>query len=792
VNCNKLSPHFNLEKIMSDFNLSQKLRGSIPDLESTQIMDALADQVLIFRDEYGIPHVQANSVEDAFFGQGFVTAQDRLWQMDFDRRRAYGRWSEFAGKIGLEQDIIMRRFGIKESVRNDFSALNADTKSMLDSYSKGVNAFINSTDRFPAEYEMVNSIPEEWDPVDSLAVFKVRHILMGVFEGKLWRAEVVNSLGSKRAAQFFTGYQQDHLLIIPPGENFEGQELNGSGIFSNNKLEAQIVSEYFDSGSNSWAINGDRSYSGKPLLAGDPHRGLDVPNVYYQNHVKSKEFDVIGLSFPGVPGFPHFGHNGKVAWSVTHANSDYQDLYVEKFSSNGTRYEFDGALLDAEIAYETIKVRGFKDQDIKLTKTHHGPVIFGDPEIGHGISFKYTATDSSNLGFQCIREMNTVENVEQMDESMRQWVDPCNNFVFVDSHGEIAYLHRGKVPIRASENAWLPVSGINPDTEWTSEIPFEELPRIRSPKDGIIVTANNKIVGEKYPYYLNLDYSPEYRARRIFERIVGMSDVTVDDMSSIHSERISIPAQTYTKEIDKIKSRISDPFILKIAESLVQWNCSMDPDLYEPTIYSEFRKVLHKKLISSLMGEDLSNKMFSGGGRGAPRHLSHLSALFVSMVEKGDESFLPEGQTWDSIILDSFNESVLELRNSLGETLDNWVWGEIHQTNPRHTLSDSFPKYAQMLNPPSIAMGGDSDTPQAAGFSFESYVVTGMSVARYVFDTSNWDNSKWVVPLGSSGHPGSKHYSDQSGIWGEIRLIPMLYGWDTIKQSAETTQILNP
>lgn len=775
---------------MSTLDMSQLLTGSIPDLEATQTLDGVADPILIIRDEYGIPHIKANSSEDGFFGQGFATAQDRLWQMDFDRRRAYGRWSEFAGKIAIEQDVLMRKFGIKDSVKRDYDALNASAKSMIDSYTNGVNAFINSTNQIPAEYEIVQSIPEEWDPQDCLAVFKVRHILMGVFEAKLWRAQVVNALGSKRAAEFFQGYQPGQLLIVPPGENFKGQKLNGSGILSDKKIEARTVSEYFDSGSNSWAVSGDHSYSGKPLLAGDPHRGLDVPNVYYQNHIQSNEFDVIGLSFPGVPGFPHFGHNGKVAWSVTHANSDYQDLYVEEFIENGTKYKFDGQLWPAEIKYQTIKIRDSADQKIKLTKTHHGPIVFGHPETGSAVSFKYTATDIENLGFQCIREMMNVENVDQMDESMRDWVDPCNNFVFVDCQGEIAYMHRGKVPIRSLENAWLPVSGTNPENEWISEIPFEELPRIRSPKDGIIVTANNKIVDDNYPYYLNLDYSPDYRARRIYERISGISKVTVSDMSSIHSERTSIPAQTYIKAIDKIKSKIQDPLTLNIVESLVKWNCSMDSGLSEPTVYSEFRKILHKKIISSLLGEELANKMFFGAGRGAPRHLSHLSALLVSMVEKGDQSFLEDGQTWNAIILESINETVFELRKSLGEDFNGWIWGKIHHTNPKHTLSESFPDHAEILNPPSISIGGDSDTPQAAGYSFESYLVSGTSVARYVFDTHNWDNSKWVVPLGSSGHPGSKHYSDQSTIWGDVELIPMLYSWESILQSAETTQML--
>ncbi len=394
-------------------------------------------RVTILRDVHGIPHVRADHVQDAFFGQGFATAQDRLWHMDFDRRQAYGEWSKFAGSSGIESDRMMRRFQIRTSVFSDYKNLKRETREMFDAYASGVNAFIESTENLPIEYSIVESNPEPWLPEDCMAVYKVRHIMMGVFEGKLWRAQLVNELGSERASELLLGYQPGHLLVTPPLAQYSGDFLDGIEHFKQGTDSIKWLKESPDAGSNSWALHGSKTFTGKPILAGDPHRGLDTPNCYYQNQVSCPDFDVIGLSFPGCPGFPHFGHNRHVAWCVTHAGADYQDLFIEKFDEdNLSVYEWKGDKLGAEIKSETIEVAGAEDETVEVRVTRHGPIIGESKDGRMGLAFKYTSTETPNQGFNSLIPQMTSNSIDDAESAMKEWVDPCNNYVFVDVHGD--------------------------------------------------------------------------------------------------------------------------------------------------------------------------------------------------------------------------------------------------------------------------------------------------------------------------------------------------------------------
>ena len=735
----------------------EDLKSALPDTSKTMRLKGLDATVEIYRDRHGIPHVSAQTTNDAFFGQGFAAAQDRLWHMDYDRRRAYGRWAEFAGETAIEQDKMMRRFQITPTVRKDYEALNSETRAMLDAYTSGVNAFIETTDSLPVEYGIVGGKPEAWQPWDCLAVFKVRHILMGVFEGKIWRARLLNSLGPEKAANLLRGYQPGHLVIAPPGAEYDGPVIDSLKELSKGEETVNWLKET-DAGSNNWALAGSRTASGKPLLAGDPHRGLDTPNVYYQNHVTCPEFDVIGLSFPGLPGFPHFGHNASIAWCVTHAGADYQDIYVERFRKNGeTQYEFKGEWKKAEVSHEVIKVKDGQSVEFDVISTHHGPVIGGNPAAGYGLAFRYTATAELNRGFECLLPMLKATSADELEESMREWVDPCNNFLYADVHGDIGCLNRGKVPIRSMANAWLPTPGWTGDHEWQGVIPFDELSRIRNPDTGYIVTANNRIVDKDYPYYISIDSAPEYRARRITERLKDMTNATVEDMASVHSEKVSIPAQTYAKLIAQVEPL--DALSATAKEKLAGWDGSMERDSVAPTIYSAFRVRLHRRVVGHLLGS-LADEAFSATGRGAPGHLMQMASLLVTMAKNNDTSLLPPDTDWKSLVAQSLAEGVSDLKDWLGDDVDAWQWGSIHRTNPKHTLSASYPELASLLNPPSVPMGGDGDTPQAGGYSpANPFTITGMSVARYVFDPGDWSNSRWVVPLGASGHPGPRAMS---------------------------------
>ena len=767
---------------------SGDLRGALPNTSKDVCIGGLDGAVDIYRDARGIPHVRAGSVHDAFFGQAFATAQDRLWHMDYDRRRAYGRWAEYAGESAVEQDVTMRRFQIGPTVEADYAAISGEARAMLEAYAAGVNAFIETTQALPIEYNLVGGRPEPWRPWDCLAVYKVRHIMMGVFETKLWRARLVNALGPERAAELLRGYQPDYLLIVPPGVPYDGPVLDGLEELERGLGNIDWMRET-DAGSNSWAVAGSRTASGKPLMAGDPHRGLDTPNVYYQNHVACPEFDVIGLSFPGCPGFPHFGHNAHVAWCVTHAGADYQDLYVERFDRDDPpRYELKGDWKRADIRRETVVVRDGESVDLEVAVTGHGPIIAGEPSSGYGIAFKYTSTAEANHGPESILGMLTSRSADEMDESMRNWVDPCNNFLFADVDGNIGYLNRGQVPVRSMANAWLPVPGWTGEHEWEGLIPFEDLARLRNPDTGYIVTANNRIVGDDYPYYIALDSAPEYRARRITERLKAIEGATVADMGSVHAERVSIPARIYSELLAEIEPM--DEMSGRAKDRLAGWDGSMDADAVAPTIYSAFRRMLHRHVYGHLLGP-LAGDALGATGRGAPGHLRGLDSLLVTKASRGDRSMLPPGVNWKALAAQALSEAVSDLRGGLGDDMDSWRWGRVHHTRPRHTLSDAFPDLAPLLDPPSLPLGGDGDTPQAASYSpANPFVMTSTSVARYVFDTADWDNSAWITPLGASGHPGSDHYADQAPVWGELNLMPMTYSWDRITEEAASRQRL--
>lgn len=765
------------------------LDAAVPNVNVSLSFGELDGPLTIYRDAYGIPHVKATTAHDAFFGQGFATAQDRLFQMDHDRRWAYGRWAEFAGESAVEQDVLMRKFQLRRSVDRDYAAINDETRAMFEAYAEGVNAFLNTTESLPVEYAMLGESPEAWTAQDCLAVFKARHVLMGHMEAKLWRAKMVAALGPERAAELMPQYEEGGLLIVPPGAEYLGDNYD---VLSEYVSGAEYVDGMADadSGSNNWAVHGSRTESGKPLIAGDPHRPIETPSVYYQNHIACDDFDAIGLSFPGCPAFPHFGHNARVAWCVTHAAADYQDMYIESFRGGGSlHYEYEGSWRHAETHTEAIQVRGSEPVEIEVTTTHHGPIVVGEPSSGKAIAFKYTATHGANTAHEALLLQLRSSSVDEMDEAMRGWVDPCNNYVFGDVDGDIAYLTRGKVPVRNMANAWLPVPGWTGEHEWDGSIPFEEMPRIRNPENGFIVTANNKQVGDDFPHYISVQYATEHRARRIYDRLVEIQSATVEDMGDVHAERVSIPGLAYRKLMTNVGP--ADERCAAAKEILTAWDGSMDVDAVGPTLYSTFRHHLDDTILRGLLGP-LADYALGAGGRGAPHHVSLLKAQFVRMAEADDTSFLPDGATWNSLMADALGYAVEYLTKRLGGDMSEWTWGQIHRTNRPHWMANAY-SWASELEGPAMPLGGDGDTPLAASYSHaEPFGIAGSSVARYIYDLSDWDNSRWIVPFGASGHPASSHFADQSTTWADIDFIPMLYSWDKIEAGAETSQSLSP
>jgi penicillin amidase len=769
---------------------SEQLRQSVPDPGGVVPLPGLGGSVEVWRDPDGVPHVRAGGPRDAFLGQGFVHAQDRLWHMEYDRRRAYGRWAEYAGPDGLAEDRQLRCFRLGASARADYAAVNTETREMLDAFAAGVNAFIRSAAGPPIEFQLLGGRPEPWEPWDSLVVFKVRHVLMGTWQTKAWRARLLRHLGAVRTAYLCPGTQPNPMLIVPPGREYRGPVLDGLKELTEGEAALAHLTAW-ESGSNNWAVAGARTASGRPLVAGDPHRPLDVPNVYYQNHLACPEFDAIGLSFPGVPGFPHFGHNRAVAWCVTHTAADYQDLYVERFDpSRPARYAVAGGWREAEVSREVIRVRGGDPEELEVTTTHHGPIVLGEPPSGYGLAFRYTATAEPNRTFEAIRPMLRATSAADLEAAMRAWVDPVNNLVFADVHGAIGYRTRGQVPIRSMANAWLPVPGWDGAHEWQGAIPFEELPVVRDPATGFVATANSRVAGADYPYYIGLDYAADFRTRRLVERLAGLQGATVADMAAIHADRVSLAARELVPILARVP--VGEGLVRRALDRLLAWDGVMDRDSVAATIYAAVRERLLRDLMTPWLGP-LAEEAFAGAPRGAVAHMVRFRARLTELIRRDDRTLLPAGADWPAALARALAGAVGDLAATLGPDPAAWTWGRVHVTRPRHPLSTVFPEAAPALDPPSVAVGGDGDTVQNAGFiAAAGFGVTVTSVARYVFDLADWERSAWVTPLGVSGHPGSPHYADQVTPWSAGHLLPMRYDWGRIRAEAAAHQRLEP
>ncbi len=773
----------------------ERLRAALPDVSRPQRLSGLEGPVTIHRDGYGIPHIRARSEHDAFFGQGFATAQDRLWQMEYDRRRAYGRWAEAAGPSGLDGDRQMARFQILQAVQGHLPLLKPATQAMLAAYAHGVNAFLRSTARLPVEFELTGLPMTPWMAWDSLAVYMVRHILMGVWEAKVWRARLLNHLGPAGTAALYPGYPPGQPVIVPPGGTYRGPLLDGLRALAEGLSHLTFMKEGVDQGSNNWVVGGSRTASGKPLVAGDPHRALDVPGVYYQNHVACDAFDAIGFSFAGVPGFPHFAHNARVAWAITHGNGDYQDLFIERFNpAHPHQYQHgEGAQarwVEAQVTRQPIPVRGAATVIEEVARTRHGPIVAGDPRRGVGLAFCYSAAQAPNGTLDAVHDMLLARSADELEHAMRGWVDPVNNLVYADVDGAFGYRTRGRIPQRDSANGWIPVPGWDGRHEWREPIPFEEMPAVRNPPAGYCCTANNRITDERYPHYIGLEFAPGFRAQRLNEQLQGRRGLKVEDMAAIHADVVSVPALGWRPLFARLKAQ--GPVQERALALLAAWDGRVTRESAAPTVFHALRAQLARLLLQPLLGP-LTPELFQAVDRGGNGFLQRTLARLHTEIEQERSALLPPGLTWDAALGQAFAGAVQALQKRLGPQPEQWAWERVHQTDAAHPLAAAHPRAAGLLNPRPIRMGGDADTVQAGGF----YVMQGfqahfVSVARYAFDLADWNRSTWIVPGGASGHPGSPHYEDQIALYEAHRTLPMTYDRARIAQDATTTQVLEP
>jgi penicillin G amidase len=771
----------NADGVMTAGTIDLNSKDSLPDFESSVAVPGLSGKVDLRRDTWGIPHIRAASHLDAFAGLGFAHAQDRLWQMEALLRRGTGRYAEWVGKSAVAGDVLARQLDTSGASRRDFALLNDDTKAMLETYARGVNAFI-ALGTWPAEYALLGARPAAWEPWHSIAVMRQIGFLMGSVWWKLWRAAALPIVGASEISKLRFDDGGDDMLCIPPGA--EGVRYLATLVdlkpglaallAGHDQQEAEVAG-----GSNNWVLGPQRTATGRPLLAGDPHRVLEMPGMYYQAHLACDDFDVIGLTVPGAPGFPNFGHNGKVAWCVTHAFVDIHDLYVERFDAAVENTSFKGGWKPVTHRAETIAVRGEKDVVIDVVETMHGPVIAGDPAAGTGLVLRSMQFALPDTSFDCTLPVLRSSTVEELYEAGREWGLMDHNLVAADTTGKIGNRVRAKVPARPRSNGWLPVPGWTGEHEWYGLIPFEEMPCTVDPVEEAIVTANNRVM-ENGKHYYSTDAMPPHRARRIWQRLAELKKATVEDMASIHRDTISVVALEFR---DRIRGVAVDGAAAVLRDRIIDWDGAMDVESKAAVAYAALRTALTKLVADKSGVRAVSDSPYTK----VPPGIFGESQIWwtVPQLLRANDTALLAGATWDELLVQALTDAAADCPSE--------DWATVHRPILRHPLSAIYPEHAALLDKPCAPIGGDNDTPFATGYIARlGTKATYAALSRYVFDVGAWDNCQWIVFHGASGHTASPSYDNQNAIWAAGKMVPMLYDWSKIATNATSHQQLLP
>jgi penicillin amidase len=786
------------------------MRRPLPKTRGTLRLADLHEPVEIVTDRYGVPHIYANNEDDLYLAQGYVHAQHRLWQMELNRRIGSGRLAELFGEIALEPDRFARRLGLHRAAAAAVRTLPPHSARILDAYARGVNAFISShRTNLPLEFTLLRLTPAPWQPADTMQWSKMMGWnLGGNWETELIRARLVARLGPERAAKLETGYDPSHPLIIPPGVSYKGTNL---GLLEQYATLRQLSGFGLLGASNNWVVDGSMTITGKPILCNDPHLGQTAPSIWFECHLVAGEIDVVGATFPGAPGVI-IGHNRHVAWGVTNAISDVEDLYIEKFNpQNPDQYEFMGRWEDAQVYREEIKVKGRKEPVVEEVRvTRHGPILTTMQGSANGqngeqgeelpLALRWTGFEHHDI-VSALEKMALATNIDEFREALRDWDVPAQNFVFADTHGNIGYLMAGAIPTRAKGQALLPSPGWTGEYEWTGLIPFEELPQTTNPPQHFVVTANNRVVDDTYPYYITHEWLNGYRAQRIRDLLTSRGKLSLSDMAVIQSDQYALPAEEIVPHMMSVASRTR--LAIQAQDILRAWNYVLSSDSPGASLYITFLRKLEHIVFSALLGDNeelLKSYLGVGSTLFAPMnaYFGRSKPLLIRLLKEQDDSWfadsvMPNGpRTWETALLSAFEATLDELQEKLGDDPTRWSYGKIHKMTYAHVLGLLKP-LDRIFNRGPYPIGGDVDTINlgAASPADPETVITVASY-RQIINLADPAASLSIHAPGQSGHPGSKHYDDFIKPWRNVEHHPMLFDHEMIDENAVGKLLLVP
>lgn len=772
------------------------LTDALPQTEGTLEIKALQHSVDVYRDQWGVPHIFADNEKDLFFAAGFVTAQDRLWQMDFHRRIASGTLSEILGEVTIEQDKFLRLWGFQRVAQQIADTLSTDSRMMLEAYAAGVNAYIDAhTSTLPAEFSLLNYKPEKWQIEDSIAFARVMAWKLSFsWYVDLVLDQLVAKLGEANAREVFPDFPKNGPFIISPDSKpfWTGQDFLESGLQVQNLLGIHGARL----GSNSWVVSGAHTTCGKPMLASDPHLELGTPSIWYEIHLSGGQIDVAGVSLPGAPGIV-IGHNQEIAWGLTNGMVDDVDFYFERTNPENPEQYWDGKEWRAfEIITEEIKVKDGEPVECQLKATRSGIVV---TDI-HPAADKDTVVTMRWVGqipsdeFAAYHQLMKATDWAQFTDALRHFKVPAQNFTFASTSGDIGYYLAGRVPIRNRTTGILPHRGWEQIGQWTGEIPFEKLPHLLNPPEGYLATANNKIVDDRYPYYLSNLWEPSGRAARIHERLAERDTFTVDDFRSIQNDIESQYARDVMAilrtELPAYIDSVASDSLTTLFDLVKSWRGGVEsPDSLAVSIYHAFLIALGENVLKDEMGDTL--------------YSNYVKTSNVPYRVLGDLLRKPSSPWFDDVTTEPIESKQEIMARSLldagrlltriaGDNISDWRWGKIHTLTMRHPLA-AQPPLDTFLNLGPFPRGGSTMTINNSEHPFsEPFASVIGPSTRQIVDLCDLQHTLSVIPTGQSGQRMSEHYDDQTPLWLNGEYHEMVMGRAEIIENAVQHLTLSP
>jgi penicillin amidase len=845
--------------LMAAGSLRWLLRSSFPQTRGVIHAKGLEATVQVFRDRFGVPHIQAANMHDLYFAQGYVAAQDRFWQMEFWRRIGSGRLSELFGAKTLGTDIFLRTAGFLQAAEADFQAMDPQSQAILQAYADGVNAYTAGKKPRQLGVELallkLQGVPvtiEPWKPVNSLTWLKLMALDLGAnMRRELYTMDLIQAMGLEKTNELLARYRYDQMPVIVPDDELPASLLRRTaGALSPRRpsslsLSPQEVAALkgvptrlvggFDPGSslafgtgpgigsNDWVIAGSRTKSGKPILANDPHLGIQMPSIWYEVDLscsapqaqmgkQAGPFHVRGFSFPGDPGVI-IGHNDRIAWGVTNTNPDVQQLYIERINpQNPDQYEVNGKWVDMKVRLEDIRV--FKRDDpypLLVRETRHGPIVtdngayagyrgFGINPSGTfpmnlsltGLSLKWTAF-MPNRTFQSVIQLDAARSFPEFRDALRLWDIPSQNFVYADVDGNIGYQMPGLVPIRKKGDGAVPSPGWVDDYEWSGFIPFDDLPYSYNPAKGYIASANNPVTSERYRYFISRDFDYGYRARRIVDMITGAAGkITLKDVEAMQGDTLNTLAR---KIIPSLKELPLSGAEQTARDVLLGWDDRMDRGSAGAAVYAYF----WQSLLEQAFKDKVSRSMW------APESVlddnsRQMNAISVMLKDPRDPLWdnpttLDVRETRDDVLALALQKAVKTGTKAQGPDLRKWRWGKAHTAVFRNqTFGESGISFLERIfnRGPFPVSGGFQQVFCTDWKASKPFGVANVSSMRQVIDLSDLSRSLTIHTTGQSGHPGNRHYDDMINSWRNVEYHPTLWNSADLAASRPDKLILMP